>query len=304
MQEVGRYSTTDMAVDFLAVKSVREPCSFWCDAVWKLPGGSQYEFDLQRHPRRVYPCPPDYDGSRLHFSRMKRAAASWTLAVTRRRSDVRVDVAAGARQQRRAARPARAAEDCSENFAAPSWGTRSTTSPMKSMPHCGAAVHTVHQILERRCERLGRRRGFTVRPHLLNEILQRRDDVTRAARGQRRPVSEPARANAGTPGALAPAPASLRCGCAALRWGRTWAAAVAPAPVTADVACEPIACSNDCTSPLNSDGGNTDRQLSDAVAVRCSRRRCSRGCSSRVRAPSMAVAMKARAGEQPGDGCR
>src|SRR5271168_257130 len=28
-------------------------------------------------------------------------------------------------------------------------------------------------------------------------------------------------------------------------------AAVAPVPVTAEVDCEPIACSNDCTSPLN-----------------------------------------------------
>jgi hypothetical protein len=30
-----------------------------------------------------------------------------------------------------------------------------------------------------------------------------------------------------------------------------WVAAAAPAPVTADVDGEPIACSNDCTSPLN-----------------------------------------------------
>src|ERR1700733_578471 len=30
-----------------------------------------------------------------------------------------------------------------------------------------------------------------------------------------------------------------------------WGAAVAPAPVTAEVDGEPIACSNDCTSPLN-----------------------------------------------------
>src|ERR1700677_888570 len=38
MQEVGRYSTIDMAVDFLTVRGVREPSSFWCDAVWNSLG--------------------------------------------------------------------------------------------------------------------------------------------------------------------------------------------------------------------------------------------------------------------------